>query len=416
MKLKATTPVKRRATARPARASKAAPRRSDGGAAALRHLDLAAKSLGWTSVERDRNRRALEAALAEGDAAWQAFSERLLAWSRQALEEGPAVATTQRLAALAEVVAIVRESPDPADALGRALDRLQQAVAFENATLFLLDEEKGALIPVATRGERVDLIPDVQFDLGHGLSSWVARSGRPVLLSDLRGDGREGREGPSRPGSFLSVPLIDQRQVIGVLNAGSCRPGAFTEADRDLLVAAGAALAAPLVARRVTEAADRLPGTDPLTGLANAPAFTARLNEAIERGRRYGEACTVIVVTPERFPGFHAAFGKDAAEATLVELGGLIAGRARKSDVVARLAPGPSFAILLAHQTPERARLVLERLVGAVARHSFPQRRHIALQAGLATWPLDGDSAARLLAAATPTPTPSIAAIEAEAA
>jgi diguanylate cyclase (GGDEF)-like protein len=402
VKLKATTPAKMRATARPARTSRSAPKKGDAGAAALRHLDLAARSLGWTSVERDRNRTALAAALAEGDAAWQAFSDRLLAWSRQALEEGPAVATTQRLAALAEVVAIVRESPDPADALGRALDRLQQAVAFENATLFLLDDAKGSLIPVATRGERVDLIPDVQFDLGQGLSSWVARSGRPVLLSDLRGDGREGREGPARPGSFLSVPLIVQREVIGVLNAGSCRPGAFTEADRDLLVAAGAALAAPLVARRAAEAADRRPGIDPLTGLANGPAFTARVNEAIERGRRYGEACTVLVVTPERFAGFHAAFGKAAADATLVELGNLIAARARKSDVVARLAPGPSFAILLGHQTPERARLVLDRLVAAVARHSFPQRRHVTLLAGLASWPLDGDSAARLLAVATP--------------
>lgn len=402
MKLKATTPVKMRATARPARPPRSAPRKGDGAAAALRHLDLAARSLGWTSVERDRNRAALEAALAEGDAAWQAFSDRLLAWSRQALEEGPAVATTQRLAALAEVVAIVRESPDPADALGRALDRLQQVVAFENATLFLLDDEKGSLRPVATRGERVDLIPDVQFDLGHGLSSWVARSGRPVLLSDLRGDGREGREGPARPGSFLSVPLIVQREVIGVLNAGSCRPGAFTEADRDLLVAAGAALAAPLVARRAAEAADRRPGTDPLTGLANGPAFAARVDEAIERGRRYGEACTVAVVTPERFAGFQAAFGKDAADATLVELGRLIAARARKSDVLARLAPGPSFALLLAHQTPERARVVLDRIVGAVARHSFPQRRHVTLLAGLASWPLDGDSAAGLLARATP--------------
>ncbi len=313
---------------------------------------------------------------------------------------GPAAATSPLLTALAEVVAIVRERPDPVDALDRALDRLQQAVGFENATLFLMDEERGALVPVATRGERVDLIPDVQFDLGHGLSSWVARSGRPVLLSDLRGNGCEGREGPARPGSFLSVPLIVQRQVIGVLNAGSVRPGAFSEADRDLMVAAGAALAAPLVARRAAAAAERLPGIDPLTGLSNGPAFTARLGEAIERGRRYGEACAVAVLTPVRFAEFRAGFGGPAADATLVALGTLLAARARKSDVVARLAPGDSFALLFAHQTPERAQAAVDRLIAAVARHSFPQRRRVAVRAGVAAWPLDGDTAAGLLAAA----------------
>ena len=387
-----------------AKAGAAAPaaRRGDGRASALRHLELAAKALGWTSVERDRRRSALEAALAEGDAGWRAFSEKLLAWSRQALEEGPAAASSVRLAALAEVVSLVRERPDPADALGRALDRLQQAVAFESATFFLLDERHGTLVPVATRGEKVDLIPDVQFDLGQGLSSWVARSGRPVLLSGLRAESREGREGAPRPGSFLSVPLVVQRQTIGVLNAGSSRAGAFTEADRDLLVAAGAALAAPLVARRAAEEAQRRPGVDPLTGLPNGPAFRVRVEEAIERGRRYGEACTVAVIAPSRFAAFRAAYGAAAADATLAALGALLAARARRSDVVARLSPEDSFAVLLAHQTPERARIAVERLVAAVDRHAFPQRRRPAVRAGIAAWPLDGETAETLLAAAVP--------------
>ena len=397
---KAAKPAKPTAkpAAKPAKAAVPA-RRGDGRAAALRHLDLAARALGWTSVERDRHLKTLEAALAEGDAAWREFSDKLLAWSRQALEEGPAAATSQRLAALADIVALVRESADPADALGRALDRLAEAVAFENATFFLLDPEHGALVTVASRGEPVDLIPDVQFDLGQGLSSWVARSGRPVLLSDLRGEGRETRDGaPPRPGSFLSVPLVVQRQAIGVLNAGSRRPGAFTEADRDLLVAAGAALAAPLIARRAAEEAQRRPGVDPLTGLPNGPAFEARVAEAIERGRRYGEACAIAVIEPVRFAAYRAAYGAESADQGLTALGAFLSARARRSDVVARLAPGDAFGILLAHQTPDRARTAVERLAAAVARHAFPQRRRMTVQAGVAAWPLDGDRAAALIA------------------
>lgn len=368
-------------------------RRGDGRASALRHLDLAARALGWTSVVRDRHRRSLEAALGKGDEAWRAFSERLLAWSRQALEEGPAAAASQRLAALAEIVTLVRESADPAAALSGALDRLAEAVAFENATFFLIDEAHGALVPVATRGEPIDLIPDVQFDLGQGLSSWVARSGRPVLLSDLRGDGRDG---PPRPGSFLSVPLVVQREAIGVLNAGSERPGAFTEADRDLFVAAGAALAASLLARRVVAAASRRPGIDALTGLPNRPAFEERVAEAIERSRRYGEPCAVAVIEPRRAE----RGGRALAEETTAALGRLLAARSRKSDVVARLAPGDAFAVLFVHQSPERAQLALARLTAAIERHVFPQRRRVAVEAAIAGWPADGEDAAGLLARA----------------
>src|SRR5687767_16035937 len=132
------TPPTKSSTAGKARKRAPRPARpGDGTAAALRHLDLAAKALGWTSVERDRHRHALESAFAEGDAAWGAFTERLLAWSRQAVEDGPAAATSQGLAALAALVALVRGRPDPADALGRAVARLRQAGAFENATFFL---------------------------------------------------------------------------------------------------------------------------------------------------------------------------------------------------------------------------------------------------------------------------------------
>jgi GGDEF domain-containing protein len=81
---------------------------------------------------------------------------------------------------------------------------------------------------------------------------------------------------------------------------------------------------------------------------------------------------------------------------------------------VARLAPGDAFAVLLVHQSPERAQLALARLTAAIERHVFPQRRRVAVQAAIAGWPADGEDAAGLLAragasAAAPTVLPEAA-------
>jgi diguanylate cyclase (GGDEF)-like protein len=300
----------------------------------------------------------------------------------------PAEATAAHRAALADVIALVRAQADPAAALGHALDRLATAVAFESATFFLLDEKGSGLRPVATRGAHVDLIPDVRFDLGTGLSSWVARTGRPVLLSDLRGDARPDAPEAPRHGSFVSVPLLVDRTSIGVLNAASRQPGAFSEADRDLLVAAAAALAAPLVARRAAREAECRPGLDRATGLPNRLAFEERVAEAIERGRRYAERCAIAVLAIDGIAALRRGAGEEAANEALAATAALLAAKARKSDVVARLAPEDAFALLLPHQGEEAAGRAVDRLVSAIARHGFAGRRRLSATSGLAVWPV----------------------------
>ncbi|HEX8969013.1 MAG TPA: GAF domain-containing protein, partial [Chloroflexota bacterium] len=95
---------------------------------------------------------------------------------------------------------------DPLDA-----SRLHQAAAF----------------PAERRLPRSFRVP-----LGRGLTGWVARQGRALLVNDVLRDPRyipgPGRE---KTRSELDVPLTVGRRTIGVLNVESERPGAFTESD-----------------------------------------------------------------------------------------------------------------------------------------------------------------------------------------
>src|SRR5256714_13768575 len=101
-------PIKRRAT--PAKA--AAPRpRGDARAAARRHLEQLATSLGWTSVELERHRVLAEAAHAPSARAEAraAFDAKLHAWSKTALERRPEPVESARLTPPAELAQLARD-------------------------------------------------------------------------------------------------------------------------------------------------------------------------------------------------------------------------------------------------------------------------------------------------------------------
>jgi diguanylate cyclase (GGDEF)-like protein len=329
----------------------------------------------------------------------EAFTERLLAWSQAALERRPETIDSPRLTALAAVANIVRETASSTDALTRALTALQGAIKFESATCFLYDAETAQLKPVVTAGRHVDLIPDVQFDLGQGLSSWIARARRPVLLSGLKNEGDD-PELPRRPGSFLSVPLVVSRELVGVVNLGHSRPDAFTEGDRDLVAAAACVLSAVLSRERAHEEARRRAVTDELTGLANRAHFEGRVAEEIEKSKRYGHPFSIVWIDPERFAALNQAYGRAYGDSCLVSLAGVLKESLRKSDFIARLAPGDEFAALLPHQSPEQAQAARARLAAALGAHSFPRRRRLHVSLGTATFPHQAHDRESLLARA----------------
>ncbi len=75
---------------------------------------------------------------------------------------------------------------------------------------------------IASIGKRVDLIDFVRFDAGLGLSAWVAKEKRPILLSHLRR--KRSGEGIK---SFLSIPLILNGELFGVMNFGHIKENSF---------------------------------------------------------------------------------------------------------------------------------------------------------------------------------------------
>ena len=141
------------------------------------------------------------------------------------------------LEVLLKISQVIQSCTEPEKTFTSVLELLEQLVDFEFAALFVYDEEIKKLRVVANKGQVVDLIQPVSFDMGIGLSAWVAKQKRPILLSDIH-RGKVQDEAPIR--SFLSIPLLLGEELIGVMNFGNTRPGTFNRHNLHVLsIAAG---------------------------------------------------------------------------------------------------------------------------------------------------------------------------------
>ncbi|MHB8235717.1 MAG: HD-GYP domain-containing protein, partial [Solirubrobacteraceae bacterium] len=124
------------------------------------------------------------------------------------------------------------------------VDELHRTFAFYLVGIQRLDD--GMLRLVAGSGALAEVMTEfllVEQSLSDGVNGRVARSGVSALVSDTREDPDYIERDPKTdPRSELSVPILVDGAVWGVLNIEAPEPGAFGEADAVLVEAIAASL------------------------------------------------------------------------------------------------------------------------------------------------------------------------------
>lgn len=127
--------------------------------------------------------------------------------------------------------------------LGYLIDTLQSIVAYDAAGIFVVTRSgltakrgtKTRLIEgMVMRGFEMHAESDPMLNSGEGIIGLVIRTGESVILPDVSLDPRY-IAGRRRTKSEITVPMKLDERVIGALNLESDHPGAFTEADLDVL-------------------------------------------------------------------------------------------------------------------------------------------------------------------------------------
>lgn len=277
-------------------------------------------------------------------------------------------------------------------------------------SLMLLDDQQKKLSIVASMGMNRQLARNMKLYKGQGIAGQVAATGNPMLVHDIEQDQRVGQDKRPRyeTQSFLCLPFLSEKKVIGVLNLSDKLNGAaFTLADlhalEPLLDHAGGLVRRTGTLERASML-EELSSCDGLTGLHNRRFLDQRLEEELNRSTRQKLEFSVLLLDIDHFKNYNDQCGHLAGDKALKKLSHLLRRSAREMDSVTRYG-GEEFCILLPETPREAARMVAERIRHSIEREPFYQEEllpggRLTISIGISSFPNDGSSAEVLLDAA----------------
>src|SRR5262245_50357193 len=185
--------------------------------------------MGERQPDADRREPALREEISEISRTLDTVRERLRELGRDVAPAPPVAAkgdqvtvvSAELLGGIEEVLAIPPSGFPPAEVFAHAMDRTARLLDADRAMLFVLDPERGDLVPTAARGFRRDDLGGLSVQSGEGVVGRALREGRPVAYS------RPADAMPVDPfvtrfpvREAVAVPIRSDGVVVGVLFAG----------------------------------------------------------------------------------------------------------------------------------------------------------------------------------------------------
>ena len=170
--------------------------------------------------------------------------------------------------------------------------------------------------------------------------------------------------------SELCVPIKVGQRVIGVVNAESKKPVAFSVADERLLVTFASQLATAIEKVRLFEEVKELSITDPLTALYNRRHFFEQAAREFPRARRYARPLAAVMLDLDRFKRVNDTYGHAVGDQVLQAVARICRRELRQIDLLARYG-GEEFVALLPESELAEAGQVAQRLCDRIVAATF---------------------------------------------
>ena len=137
---------------------------------------------------------------------------------------------------------------------------------------------------------------------------------------------------------------------------------------------------------------------DTLTGLANRRRFRVALTREMERWRRYGVPCALLLLDIDHMKKINDTYGHPAGDRVLREIAGTLSKVCRDNDIAARLG-GEEFALLCANVDAAKGELAAKRLHEVLSQQHIEGVDRITVSIGVAACPEHANSERALYAA-----------------
>jgi diguanylate cyclase (GGDEF)-like protein len=203
--------------------------------------------------------------------------------------------------------------------------------------------------------------------------------------------------------SLISVPLIHQQQVVGILYVDDFAPRKFSAAELRALEILASFASIAISHARVHTSVKQQAITDGLTGLFNRRCFEDLLSRELQRARRHGRELSLALVDVNDFKKYNDAFGHQAGDEALAALGAAVRAAVRSTDLAARYGGDEIVIILPETKLAKAYGLFVDRIKREIeegfARIS-ERKAPLSVSIGIASYPQDGRSARDLVLAA----------------
>ncbi len=291
------------------------------------------------------------------------------------------------------------------------LGKMEEFFGPERWSLLMVDEETGHLEYALTTG-RSSVQPGTRLRPGEGIAGWVARTGEPLVVPDVRLDREWSRFARQHPElnlhSIACLPLRHGGRTLGVLQLHNSKLDLLPDSSLSFLRVLCDYAAIALENARQVNLVHRLSITDDCTGLFNARYLYTTLEDEITRAMKPSlfpstSHFSLLFFDLDRFKTVNDTYGHLVGSRLLAETGALIK-RALGPTHAAFRYGGDEFVAVLrdldkreATEAAEALRTCL-RSTNMLAAEGLTLR--ITASFGLATFPQDGGDLHSILRAA----------------
>jgi len=309
-----------------------------------------------------------------------------------------------------DVARALTSSLDLDTILGEIMRQMAQFFEPETWSLLIVDEQQRNLYYAVAAGKSPG-DRTLRVGMGEGIAGWVAQQGEQVIVAEPGYGYRDGgrftlpRGDPAAAAfrSAICIPLRWQDRTLGVIELLNYRVSTLTDETMAFLHVLCDYAAIAIQNVRAVERIQELTITDDCTGLFNSRHLFSVMEIELERSRRFNLPFSLIFIDLDHFKTVNDVHGHLIGSRLLAEIAKTIKNNVRGIDSAFRYG-GDEFIVLLPQTGKDAALDVAQRLLLALrnARYLLEEGLDLQIQAsfGIASYPEDGDSTQRIIAAA----------------
>ena len=173
-----------------------------------------------------------------------------------------------------------------------------------------------------------------------------------------------------KKGFFVTIPLMIEKVIVGVLNINDGDEESFSISDLDFVLNIAEFISMSISNAVLYEQTKKLSVTDGLTGITNRPSMDRALWSEFERSVRYNIPLSIVLLDVDHFKAVNDNYGHQKGDEVLVAVASLLQKVCRTNDVAARYG-GEEFLMILPQSTSQGAFNIAERVREEMMKISF---------------------------------------------